>query len=660
MSLFSQFQSNAVQVGNDAWWVLEFYKVGDDGKIGDDPAVSLASSDYYATIDATLPSNLEGGSYSITIEGLTDKDYAQIAQSKTDPPAAVAAKLYLLWHDAMSGPASYLTNLAGLPGGSLSKDNLKDALVAVLYVSKVSRKLGALSYDTEIHGVEWAHYTTGLPLKDPLNAEDYVKAVAEIAKRTKVDIVTYPDNATRLTTDDAGSEKRSPSKGKTYAAILNEIASAVETNRNQHGRGMLLIRNGKIHLGPRKYPLEGEVKDLTAATGLLETAVDGASEKDPTAPDPGGSTRRAHFALLLKGRPDIKPGDIVRFDPAPEDDTKTVPGIGAALAGALAGPLVAALGAASKPSVTLAVASVRHRLGKATGFSTEVKGVTVVDEDHPWDILTDKGTSVRHAPTTPAADPGSEAAGAIVDHLKSWTSGLQTIEVGQVRAFHSTTADKDNVSQTETVWEGLQPSDQNPNGSRRLPIDPNHGVRFDMPYATPFAWGKCGLVLPRYPGMRVVLGHRQSLEEDAVDLGALWDSGEGPDSQPGDYWLSLPVDVAQNHRDKINDTDAATPHQGKVTQDLIDAEGNRVIELGSLTVTVGKSKLQSAGSRPVQAKPDGSITIQHSAGGSEIVMLQDGTIRIKGKAIALDAGTGDISLTAANVTVKVTGTMDVS
>jgi hypothetical protein len=659
MSLFSQLQSNAVQVGNDAWWVLEFYKVDDDGKIGDD-SVSFSSSDYYATIDVTLPSNLEGGSYSITIEGLTDKDYAKIAQSKTDPRPTVAANLYLLWHDAMSGPKSYLTNLAGLPGGSLSKDDLKDALVAVIYVSKVSRKLGALSYDTEIHGIEWAYHATGLPLKEPLNAEDYVKAVAEVANRTKVDIVTYPDNATRLTTDDAGSEKRSLSKGKTYGAILNQIAAAVETNRNQHGRGMLLIRSGKIHLGPRKYPLEGEPKDLTAATGLLEAAVDGASEKDPTAPDPGGSGRRAHFALLLKGRPDIKPGDIVRFDPAPEDDPMTVPGIGAALAGALAGPLVAALGAASKPSVTLAVASVRHRLSKATGFSTEVKGVTVEDEDHAWDILTDKGTSVRPTHTAPAADPGSDAAGAIVDHLKSWSNGLQTIEVGQVRAFHSTTVDKDTPSQTATVWEGLQPRDENPNGSRRLPVDPNHGVRFGLPYASPFAWGKCGLVLPRYPGMRVVLGHRQSLEEDAIDLGALWDSGEGPNSQPGDYWLSVPVDVAQNHRDKIGDSHTATPHQGKVTQDLIDAEGNRVIELGSLTVTVGKAKLQSAGRRPVQAKPDGSITIQHSAGGSEIVMLQDGTIRIKGKAITLDAGTGDISLKAANVKVKVTGKMDVS
>ena len=68
----------------------------------------------------------------------------------------------------------------------------------------------------------------------------------------------------------------------------------------------------------------------------------------------------------------------------------------------------------------------------------------------------------------------------------------------------------------------------------------------------------------------------------------------------------------------------------------------------------GKAKLQNAGERAAMAGDAGSITIRHSVGESEIVMLQNGTIRIKGKAISLDAGTGDISLKAANVSVKVT------
>jgi hypothetical protein len=185
-------------------------------------------------------------------------------------------------------------------------------------------------------------------------------------------------------------------------------------------------------------------------------------------------------------------------------------------------------------------------------------------------------------------------------------------------------------------------------------------VRMDIPYSSPFAWGKCGLVVPRYPGMRVVLGHRRGMEHEAVDLGAIWDSGQGPDTQPGDWWLSLPVGMDTSKRDKAADSEDPQPWDGKVAQDLIDGDGNRMIELGSLVVRIGSNgKLKNAGGRPDLPDDAGSIAIEHMDGEAKIVMKQDGSILIQGKSIMIDSS-GDLTIKANSVKVNVKETMDVS
>jgi hypothetical protein len=178
-------------------------------------------------------------------------------------------------------------------------------------------------------------------------------------------------------------------------------------------------------------------------------------------------------------------------------------------------------------------------------------------------------------------------------------------------------------------------------------------------YTTPFAWGKCGLVLPRYPGTRVFVAYRNGLRNDPVEIGALWESGHGPDSQAGDWWLILPVGIPENERATIAEDKTPQEHTGKVSQDLIDADGNRVIEVGELTVRVGRDKLKKAGERPARGQAD-SVTIEHSGGGASITIDQNGKISIKGKNIELDAGSGDIKMNAANVKVTVSGSMDIS
>jgi hypothetical protein len=197
-----------------------------------------------------------------------------------------------------------------------------------------------------------------------------------------------------------------------------------------------------------------------------------------------------------------------------------------------------------------------------------------------------------------------------------------------------------------------------------------------IPYATPFAWGKCGLVVPRYPGTRVVVLHRNGQANDPLDVGALWEAGHGPDSQAGDWWLILPVDIPESDRATIANNATPKEHTGKVSQDLIDAEGNRIIEVGELTIRVGKDSLKNAGERPKRPNennPTGTpdcVTIEHTKEGSKIVMKPDGSVEITAKKIKfdtsqsngdieLDAGQGNITMKANSVDVQVLDSMNV-
>jgi hypothetical protein len=214
------------------------------------------------------------------------------------------------------------------------------------------------------------------------------------------------------------------------------------------------------------------------------------------------------------------------------------------------------------------------------------------------------------------------------------------------------------VPQTEKLWRGLVEYDGRRYGATVLPFDAESKATFDdAPYVSPFAWGAFGLVLPRYPGMRVVVGHRQGDPDDILDLGATWQRGDAPASRPGDYWLGLPAAIAPTDREKLEDTKAPTRPSGKATNDLIDADGNRVIEVGKLTVRVGTNLLTAGGTRPVVATEH--VHIEHQSGAA-ILIDQDGNITIKaaGK-LDLVAG-GEITFdTPANVVVKTGGFMDV-
>jgi hypothetical protein len=675
--------SNQVMIGNAAGWALTLHVENEDREVQPAQAPTLNSARYEARISATLPAGLEAGSYSITIEGMTDDEYKLIAPTKSKEKKEQAkqptvARLYLYWLDANASPLGYLANLSGLTD-TLGQPNLspsEPSFVAEIAITKVSRAVGARRYETTIEGKERVYQilATRIPNNKPISQPKVKDAVTSIAEDTHVDIKLLgfgtDETMPLLVSDGSGNEQVGIESGHTYAVALDSLAQRMEAATKKYGRGLMLIRNGSLYFGVRKSPLmETDIgpteppKPLTLGSGLLQSEM-----LDDIYADPDNAVdapKRRQFKLTLKGRPDIKPGDMVAFDPPPEEQTQ--PDVLNSLLGAFARPilLLPSLGTdTTDHPVNLYVTSVAHTLGRASGFVTTVTGVEITDLWNIWDSSSGKGAHAagRATGTVGArADGAASAASAIRQTVRQGAETPRGIDVGEVRSFHTSgDGSSEPPGQTELIWRGLVESDGRSNQARRLDIRrdtpaPVEGVA----YTSPFAWGKCGLVLPRYPGMRVVLAHRNGQTEDPLDLGALWTSGHGPTSQAGDYWLILPAAVDQGARSQVADSTTPSEYSGKVTNDLIDADGNRIIEVGELTLRVGTDKLGNAGDRPARPSDQSSVTIEHTGGKSSIVMKQDGSVTITGKNITIDAGSGTITMKADSVDVQVQSNMNV-
>ena len=579
-------------VGNDAGFAIHFHAAPARQELSK-PVLAISSSDYYVQIEATLEEGFKGGTTTLTLEGLTDEHYALIAADGPQKPEII--RLYLFWRDANTSVGAYFTNMLGVNAGP-SDAELKESLVAVLKIKKVDRRAGARTYDTVVTAQELAlAWLSDRRVSEPITAENYSTALSQIGQKTGVPFATWGiDRATgRMTPDQgtaAGDEKVTLGRGLLYRAAVERIAGAIEGALNLYGRQMLLVRDGTVHVGKRPIPLpEGaKPKRLSLATGLLETVPEGEEETDPYASSEVGGTepkKRQRYRMTLKGRSDIKPGDVVAFDDPTPVLNQTVPGLGAAIAGAFAGQFLPAMDDTFKKETLGYVTSVRHTLSRTAGFVTQLSllGIDAVG-DAAWDTR----VSSASAPTTDkpsgSSDPAAAAAAQVKRVHATALEEFRTVEVGEVRAVNANASGAvEPPSQTETIWEGLVPTDRRANGARRLPIQrelptPWQGIA----YVSPFAWGKCGLVLPRYPGTRVVLAHRNGRADDKLDIGAVWESGHGPVSQPGDWWLSLPV-VDGAPPSSIGDKETPKEHNGKVSQDLTDAAGNRWIEVGELT-----------------------------------------------------------------------------
>ncbi len=658
--------SLGVAIGNDAGWALTVHSdrsLGQDREIGPAKLV-ISRDDYYANIQAALPGDLSGGRYTFTIEGLTDANYADIHVDDV-------VRLYLFWRDTNASPAGYLSNIAGLTdlAGDISAEALKDFLVAELVVTRVSRKAGARRYETTIDAKERAFVRLqGRMLAKTLVAATYRDAVEKLADGLNIplDFYGFTPSGTLAEQHSArrGADGASFQSGESAARAMRRLGKAIEDVKRKYGRGMLLLHKGTLVVGERPIPwTPNAIVNLSYLNGLIEAVLD-APQTEPKPDDQAqrsASTGRTQYHLTLKGRPDIAPGDVVRFAPASEDVSKTTPGgIFTSLVASVAGPLFQE---EDDPSalVTLYVNAVEHRLGRTSAFVTSISGVVIgmgEQTPDPWDPTPAASAALG------AANPALATAQAIRSTAEDIAGSLRSPDVGEVRAVLTRTMASEPPGQTETVWRGLEQSDGRPNQARRLDISRKPPEMLEgVAYASPFAWGLTGLVLPRYPGTRVVLAHRNGDPSDPVDVGALWESGTAPDSEPGDWWLILPVGMDAAGRTSLEDSDRRPDTWGgPVTQDLIDADGNRVIHVGELTMRVGALKSAGNEQRAERAPLEHGITIEHAVGDARITIDQKGKIVVQAKGnLELVSREGNITLSApkGSVDVSVGNAMEV-
>jgi hypothetical protein len=669
-----------VAIGNDAGWALSFHHEDATGRVSDDDTLTISRDDYYASIEAALPEGFGAGKYTFRIEGLTDAHYAKL---RDDAKPYSVVRLYLFWRDANASVRGYLANLSGLSFAGPSPKALEPALVAELSVTKVSRVVGARRYEGVVEARERAFMKLRRTVIGEMGAATTLELVEKLAGDFLVQVPVEPRRGMAAAPygfnpdgslppppgEEPGTDARSVDKG-TYAQAIVELGKAMEESMTDaRGRGVLLIRKGTLIVGKRPVPAKDRPpRVLTHATGFVDSERV-ADAKDPTA-EGDVAAGRAQYKLTLKGRPDILPGDLVRFRPAVEDVTLEPSGGFRAAAASFLGPLLA--DESTGKEVTLYVNSVEHRLARDSGFATALVGVEVPGKElnDAWDVVDPNAPEQAKEGTGNAggtANAALNAARAVRTIAEDAAAGARLPEVAEVRAMNSSEPAGDETepaAQTVRVWRGLEHGDGRPHQARRLPIRRREPSPFEgVPYLSPFAWGGCGLVLPRYPGTRTLLVNRNGKPNDLVEVGALWESGHAPESEPGDWWLILPVGVAPAARASIPDSEEPPPeHTGAATNDLIDADGNRTIEVGEFTVRVRQpDKLGGPGSRPDPPAVRGAVTIEHAENGARITIKPDGTITIEAAAdLELKAPKGDIKLDAVGVKVKVATAMEVS
>lgn len=660
MDLSLGAQARGARVGNLYGWALG---VLNSTAPGTQPALLLTQADYHARIEVALPNGLAGGRVAIGLDSVTDAHYGTLR-------AAVALDLYLFWQDVNASVLGYLSGIAGL-AGKPSVADLAPALVTRLAPQRVRRRPGDKVYETVIEGRDYAFHAlsrTQAPRQCHGSMADALQAIGNAAGVT----IAPEPAATGLLGQGLPIEAEqadAAGAGKTAAAAVEDIAGRLSAGLRRDAPPLVLLREGVVHVGRRAIPFPGgtEPKVLDAGGGLVEAVQDG----EATDHAPPGTT---HWTLTCRGRPDIKPGDLVRFRKPPEDVPITAPSLGMALAGAFSAGLAGIAGPiAEPPDTSLLVTDVTHRQSRSTGFVTTVAGVDLGENlpFDPWSLFllpTAPAASTAPgggAPNDPAAagpaPPGPDAATAVArrmrDLAESQTARLRLLDVAEVRsAVAATASPPEPPAQTVTFWEGVDGAPGQANAGRRLPIRRTEPwERRGAATVTPFAWGACGLAVPRYPGMRVVVGYRGGRAEDPFDLGATWGPGERMQAQPGDWWLKLPVD--QPTAD-LTDAQEHVP-TGKATNDLTDAAGTRVIEVGRLTIRVG-TPLKDVAARP-QANTQHTVSIEHTDGKASISIDQNGVITLKGTTINIDAGSdGTVSINAKSVAVTVAQQMTVS
>lgn len=286
------------------------------------------------------------------------------------------------------------------------------------------------------------------------------------------------------------------------------------------------------------------------------------------------------------------------------------------------------------------IQEVTHKFSTSTGYTCEGIVMKVVADDN---------SRRRQAQVKkPSADSIIDGLGLVASaHRKQSPS----IEIGQIKSYTDgsasssgdATAPKKN---TASVYYGQVYDQKETQPSIHVPVqNDDKQVANGKPIVSPFAWHKCGLMVPIYPGMKTVLCHDLALEDDSLVTGFIWSEQpafDPPPNKKGDWWLSLPVFTSDS------DPPVPPPDDTKIANDLTAKSGLRVIEVSGLKITIGK--MQTLGTRPTEGSAD-EFLIEHKK--ASIHIASDGSIDIVADA---DGGKGKISIASGgDITMSATG-----
>ncbi|GHJ93384.1 hypothetical protein SNE510_29030 [Streptomyces sp. NE5-10] len=286
-----------------------------------------------------------------------------------------------------------------------------------------------------------------------------------------------------------------------------------------------------------------------------------------------------------------------------------------------AGQMVAAgVEGYDKPLVGFRVLQLTHTFSTRNGYTCAGRAVefSAVGGNHRRSELARKATP--HSVADLIAGKAQERAAA-----------NPSVDVGEV---DRATPDE----RVASVLVGQRPNEAMASPSVDVRVTGERGERYDKPVASPFAWHSVGLTVPVYPGMRALLNQVRDDPDDTVVTGFLWPNDprtERPKAKDGDWWLCLPTELTVSGSPKPT---------GKGVNDLITAEGLRVVEAIGLTIAIGEKACSDVGERPT-AGPAGVFRITHESGTTV-------TIDAEGK-VTVDGGQQDVVLTSGGATLTI-------
>jgi hypothetical protein len=235
--------------------------------------------------------------------------------------------------------------------------------------------------------------------------------------------------------------------------------------------------------------------------------------------------------------------------------------------------------------------------------------------------------SASHDDAQKAGQPSaSVVARQLQQNLLQRDRNRPAVDIGEVNAYKS-------GAQTATLDLGHDSTADMPSPSVQATLRDKPVSFNDKPISSPFAFFGCGLVTPVFPKMRALLTHAWNEPEDAVCNGFVWTSEmKPPNNQAGDWWLRLPTQL---------DSGSGQP-TGAVVDDLTAMNGQRVIKVKGMTITIGAGLLGSAGGDRPKSDVDESLTV--TAGQKTKLTVKDGKIEMAVGGVTLTVGDGKVSV----------------